>query len=201
MPTSQVRFGLTKENFLRFEPPIRAAVLSFPAPVSIDWTLSGLKYSTYISRIRDAVKAAKSNPDWSTDQWLVNARALTNLNLLEIRLCTTNDHFVVLGSHEAVKDNPGPLLHDPTYFPAGPATPTSVSPPRSELMLISSIDAQAANLVVIWYCKLYTYTEGTKPGLVIQKNRLEKVDIERVLETVKSYDVGVLETEDAITLF
>lgn len=94
------RFGLTLPNFRRFEPIIRAAVECHPQPIECDWINSDLRYSTYTSRLRDAIKFVREQP--VTALWMTPDLFL-RLKTLEVRDHPTLTGRLLVGDHESIK--------------------------------------------------------------------------------------------------
>lgn len=99
------RFGLTIHNYRRFEHVIHAAVMAWPSPIEIDYTQSDLRYSTYIARLRDAIKYLRENHHVSSGGWLVSD-LFPKLNTLEVRNHPYFPSKILVGDHESIKPPP-----------------------------------------------------------------------------------------------
>lgn len=73
LPTPAVpslRRDLSEQAFKRFLPVLVAAVQHYPNPVKLRWTTYGLRWSTFLARIRDAMRS------WTLYKWEISHEAL-----------------------------------------------------------------------------------------------------------------------------
>lgn len=222
---STTRFGLTYPNFRRFEPIIKAAVLSYPAPVQVSWAESNLRYTTFTARLRDAMKAVRSNHHWAI--WLyVDHEMLTldtgltaRLNDLELRPHPTLLGCILLGGHEYIKSPvesirseaiPAEiLLRSITAPSAAPSFPVAQQVPLSSqlkdplqtvpLKLATSTNIDTITKVVTSYAMLASCGLEGLPKLYLVKD--SDLLLSFIQGLVEDYDVGVIETATEFQLF
>lgn len=202
MQTTQtnVRFGLTLANFRRFESIIQAAVLSYPQPVEVDWSQSDLRFTTYIARLRDAIRYARENQGLLVGNY-------SSLSALVVRPHPTNHSRILIGDHEATKTQ--------VSLVQGEATPTLLSvlggnfqserdsrpyPPieqaQAKLRLSTSADPEMLQRAVVAYAELASMKVEGLPKFHLERTEGEFLALDVALkEWTDGYDVAVQETE------
>lgn len=196
------RFGLTETNFRRFESIIQAAVLSYPQPVEVDWSQSDLRFTTYIARLRDAIRYARENQGLLVGNY-------SSLSSLVVRPHPTNPSRILIGDHEATKTQVNRIEGEATPSDFGAFTNTSYPTTNGgvsnsstieapKLRLATSADPEMLQRAVVAYAELASMKVEGLPRFYITRDEPE-LDKEPLLVILQrycdGYDVAVQETE------
>jgi hypothetical protein len=101
------RHGLSLTNFRRFEKVIYDALSAYPATIEIDWTVTPLRYTSFMARFRDALKAFRdaireNTPGWGTTWWTGTNEQLIALSTLSCCINPDNARMITVGPSHAL---------------------------------------------------------------------------------------------------
>jgi hypothetical protein len=95
-PPPNLRPELREDYFRKFEPAIKLAVLSYPQPITVDWTKTGFRFSTILSRLRDALVSFRRF-HWQTD-WFNPAEHGAILGKIKCSAHESQENLIVIGA-------------------------------------------------------------------------------------------------------
>lgn len=189
---SSFHLAQSYKNYCRFAPTISSALDSFPTPLALDWQSSGLRYSTFSARLRDAVKALREHPEWE-------CRADRARNALFSLSVLSSSNTLYLGPREAIESLSLPPPSDfSASVPSSLTNPAPLAPLSPEaLKPATSLDLRTTEQVVAAFALLASFFK--MPRLELPKSS-EWGKAELVTWT-EGYDVGIVEQDSGFILF
>lgn len=179
VPPPNLRPGLTQLSFRRYEQFIRAAVLGFPTPVTIQYAPSGLAKSTFLSQLRDALTSFRSY-EWPA-AWYVHSEHRPILDQLVSRVDPNDGQLIFLGV-------PRKDIKSFDHIPFGSTQPTEPG-----IKLPASIDHGTAAQTVVCYAFMASAGLVDLPKLTVERRDGELGEAMETLLNglVDQYDIGI----------
>ena len=176
-----IRPELREEAFRRFEPVVQSAVLSWPVPIKLDWTETGQKFNTILSRVRDAFVSFRRYK-WPTT-WFIPATHQAAIDGIKCYVDPHDSRLIICG----------PAKRTLQSLPLNISAPTSQSEPLP-LELVTSTDFGILSQLVTCYSLLASNRVPHLPKLFIKRvqDGVPDQQINDLLEALQSsYDIAV----------
>lgn len=202
-PPIITRPELSEPSFRRFEDVIRAACLAYPNAITCTWPGSGLRYSTFVARLRDAIKSFREY-NWET-VWYHAPSHREALFQLEVRADPSNSSRILVG----VPQTQAKALHTRILgevesvgllASASQKVAQSNAPTDAGVVVPMSYEWDGNESLVIHYAQLAStpaLRNLPKLHIVKQAGQDNNAVLRTLNELVDGYDVAIIDTPTA----